>query len=81
MSRGCFRKDIFKKCVLYKKEDNIIKHVINGSETMKELRDKLKNDLEVLDRKTTKLHLIESIEYFYYSKNYSLKERWKEKRQ
>ena len=26
--RGCFREDIYKKCVLCKKEDNNIKHVI-----------------------------------------------------
>ena len=25
---GCFREDIYKKCVLYKKEGNNIKHVI-----------------------------------------------------
>ncbi len=38
---------------------------------MKELRDKLKNVLEGLDRKTINLNLLESIEYFYYSNNYS----------
>ena len=38
---------------------------------------KLKNELEGLDRKTIKLYLLESIEYFYYSKN--KKERKKEK--
>ena len=35
--RGCFREDI---CVLCKKEDNNIKHVINKCEIMKELRNK-----------------------------------------
>ena len=45
--RGSFREDIYKKCVLYKKEDNNIYHVINEYEIMKELRDKLKNELEV----------------------------------
>ena len=38
--------------MLCKKEDNNIKHVINECEIMKQLRDKLKNELEVLDRKT-----------------------------
>ena len=38
---------------------------------MKELREKLKNELEVLDRKAINLFLLESMEYFYYSKNYS----------
>ena len=51
--RGCFREDIYKKYVLCKKEDNNIKHVINECEIMKELRDKLKNELEELDRKKT----------------------------
>ena len=46
MSRGCFREDIFKKCVLCKKEDNIIKHIINECEIKLKLRDKLKNELE-----------------------------------
>ena len=40
---------------------------------MKELRDKLKNELEELDRKTINLILLESIEF--YSNNY-----WKERR-
>ena len=31
---------------------------------MKELRDKLKNELEELDRKTINLNLLESIVYF-----------------
>ena len=77
--RGCFREDIYKKCVLCKKEDNNIKHVINECEIMKELREKLKNELEELDRKTRNLNLLESIEYFYYSKNYSGKKDEKKK--
>jgi hypothetical protein len=32
---------------------------------MKELRDKLKNELERLDRKTINLNLLESIEYLF----------------
>ena len=42
---------------------------------MKQLRNKLKNELEGLDRKTINLNLLESIEYFYYFKNYSKKKR------
>ena len=76
--RGCFREDIYKKCVLCKKEDNNIKHVINECEILKELRDKLKNELKGLDRKTINL-LLENIEYFYYSKNYSGKKEEKKK--
>ena len=59
--------------VIYKKKDNNIKHFVNEWEIMKELRDKLKNELEELDRKTINLILLESIEFFSYSKNYSKK--------
>ena len=50
--------------MLCKKEDNNKKHVINEYEIMKELRDKLKNELEGLDKKRINLNLLESIEYF-----------------
>ena len=46
---------------------------------MKELRNKLTNELEVLDRKTINLNLLESFEYFYHSKNYSGKKEEKKK--
>ena len=45
--RGCFIEDIYKKWMLYKWEDDNIGHIINEYEIMKELRDKLKNELEV----------------------------------
>ncbi len=63
--------------MLCKKKDNNIKYVINEYEIMKKLRDKLKNELEGLDRKTINLNLLESIEYFY--KNYSGKKEEKKK--
>ena len=44
---------------------------------MKELRNKLKDELEGLVRKITNLNLLESIEYFYYSKNYLGKKKRK----
>ena len=43
------------------------------------IKKKLKNELEELDRKTINLNLLESIEYFYYSKNYSGKKDEKKK--
>ena len=46
---------------------------------MKELRNKLKNELKGLDRKTINLNLLESIEYFYYSKIFSGKKEEKKK--
>ena len=49
--RGCFREDIYKKCIIYKKKDNNIKQVLNECEIMKELRNKLKNELKGLDKK------------------------------
>ena len=50
--RGSCIENIYKKCVLCKNKENSIKHVINECEIMKELRDKLKTELEWLDRKT-----------------------------
>ena len=46
---------------------------------MKELRNKLKNELEELDRKTINLNLLESFEYFYYSKGCWEKKEGKKK--
>ena len=46
---------------------------------MKELRDKLNNELKGLDRKTINLILLKSIEYFYYSKIFSGKKEEKKK--
>ena len=46
---------------------------------MKELRDKLNNELKGLDRKTINLILLKSIEYFYYSKIFSGKKGEKKK--
>ena len=61
--RGCFRQ-IYIRNVLCKKEDNNKKHVINEYEIMKELRDKLKNELEGLDKKTINLNLLEILNIF-----------------
>ena len=46
---------------------------------MKELRDKLRNALKGLDRKTINLNLLESFEYFYYSKGCWKKKEGKKK--
>ena len=46
---------------------------------LKDLRDKLINELNNLDRKIEKLNTLEKIEYFYYSKNYSEKKEKKKK--
>ena len=45
------REDIFEKCIFYKKENNGIKHVVNEFIKLKELIDKLINELNKLDKK------------------------------
>ena len=77
--RGCFIEDIYKKWMLHKWEDDNIGHIINEYEIMKELRDKLRNALKGLDRKTINLNLLESFEYFYYSKGCWKKKEGKKK--
>jgi hypothetical protein len=57
--RRCFREDIFEKCILFKKENNGIKHLINEYIELKGLRDKLINQLNKLDKKIDKLKKIE----------------------
>ena len=71
---------LFEKCVLCKKENNGIKHVVNECIELKDLRDKLINEFNNLDRKIEKLNTLEKIEYFYYSKNYSEKKEKKKKK-
>ena len=46
-----FREDIFEKCIFCKKENNGTKHVINEYVELKELWDKLINELNKLDIK------------------------------
>ena len=65
--RGAFREDINKKCLLCKKANNGIEHVINGCEKLKEERKNLIVELNKLDDKIRNKTLLESIEYFYYS--------------
>ena len=43
--RGCFKEDIFEKYILCKKVNNGIKHEIKEYVELKELRDKLINEL------------------------------------
>ena len=74
--KRCFRDDIFEKCVLWKKENNGIKHLINEYIELKGLRDKLINQLNKLDKKIDKL---KKIEYYWISKNYSEKKKKRKK--
>ena len=69
--RGAFRKDINEKCLLCDKENTGIKHVINDCEKLKKERNNLVIELNKLDNKIKNKTLLESIEYFYYSKKLS----------
>ena len=64
--RVFFREDIFEKCILCKKENNEIKYINNEYIVLKELRDNLINELNILIKKIDKLNNLEKIEYFYY---------------
>jgi len=55
-----------------------MKYVINKCEIMNELRDKLKNELKALDKKTINLNWLESIEYIYII--LTIIQEWKKKR-
>ena len=61
---------------ILKIENNDIKHVIN---VCIELKDKLINELNKLDKKMDKSNNLEKIEYFNNSKNYSEKKEEKKK--
>jgi len=52
--RGAFRKDIFKKCVFSKTEDNGIEHVTNNCNKFKKVREELIDKLNKLDANTKK---------------------------
>ena len=69
--RGAFREDINKKCLLCEKDNNGIEHVINECEKLKKERNQLIVELNKLDNKIKNKTLLESIEYFYYSKKLS----------
>ena len=64
--RGYFRENIFEKCVLCKKENNVSKHIINEYIELKKLRDKLIYQLHKLDKK---IDTLEKIFLLFYAKN------------
>ena len=66
--RGAFREDINKKCLLCEKDNNGIEHVINECEKLEKERKNLIVELNKLDDKIKNKTLLESIEYFSYSK-------------
>ena len=68
--RGVFREDIIEKCVFCKTEDNGIEHATNNCIKFKKVREELIDKLNKLDAKKNKT-LIESIDYYHYSKKLS----------
>ena len=56
--RGYFRENIFEKCVLCKKENDVSKHIINEYIELKKLRNKLIYQLHKLDKKIDTLEKI-----------------------
>ena len=61
------------RCILCKDSDNSQEHVINDCAKTEKLRAKLKKELNDLDPATKNKTLLESIFYWYYSKDLSNK--------
>ena len=75
LGRGAFRKDINDKCILCKNSDNSQEHVINDCAKTEKLRTKLTKELNDLDNATRNKTLLDSIFYWYYSKDLTDKKR------
>ena len=71
LGRGAFHKDINDRCILCKDSDNSQEHVINDCAKTEKLRAKLKKELNDLEPVTKNNTILESIFYWYYSKDLS----------
>ena len=69
LGRGTFRNDINDKCILCKDSDNSQEHVVNECAKTEKLRTKLTKELNDLDNTTKNKTLLDSIFYWYYSKD------------
>ena len=69
--RGAFRKDIMKKCLFCKAEDNGIEHITTNCIKFKKVKEELIDKLNKLDAKTKNKTLLKITEYYYYSKKLS----------
>ena len=69
LGKGTFRNDINNKCILCKNSDNSEEHVVNECAKTKKLRIKLAKELNDLDNTTKNKTLLDSIFYWYYSKD------------
>ena len=75
LGRGAFRNYINDKCIQCKDSDNSPEHVINEYAKTKKLRAKLIKELNDLDNATKNKTLLDSIFYWYYSKDLQAKQR------
>ena len=75
LGRGALRNDINDKCILCKDNDNSQEHVVNECAKTKKLRTKLTKELNDLDNATKNKSLLDSIFYWYYSKDLQIKKR------
>ena len=75
LGRGVFRNDINDKCILCKNSDNSQEHVVNECAKTKKLRIKLIKKLNDLDNATKNKTLLDSIFYWYYSKDLQAKKK------
>ncbi len=73
LGRGAFRKDINDICILCNEADNSQEHVINDCAKTEKLRTKLTKELNDLDATTKNKTLLDSIFYWYYSKDLNSK--------
>ena len=69
LGRGVFRNDINDKCILCKDSEHSQEHVVNECTKTKKLRTELTKGLNDLDNATKNKTLLESIFYWYYSKD------------
>ena len=75
LGRSAFRNDINDKCILCKDSNNSQEHIVNECAKTKKLRAKLTKELNDLDNATKNKILLESIFYWYYSKDLQAKKR------
>ena len=73
LGRGAFHNDINDKCILCKNSDNSQEHVVNECAKTEKLRTKLIKELNDLDNATKNKPLLDSIFYWYYSKDLQAK--------
>ena len=75
LNRGAIGKDINNKCILYKNCDNSQEHVVNDCAGTEKLRTKLTKELNDLDNTNKNKTFLDSIFYWYYSKDLNAKKR------